>query len=71
MEGKKIGSLHCDIIMNVKLSLWSAIKLRIVGLKNTMDDIHSEVNINLNTEARKKEIIDIVNEAKKNNKIEK
>jgi len=33
----KIDTLHAELILKVKLSLWSAIKLRIAGINSDMD----------------------------------
>ncbi len=51
----KIDSITCDVILRVKLSLWSAIKLRIAGMKNIFD--------------LEKKVIDIVNEGNKDGRI--
>ena len=41
----KIGKIYCEIIMKVKLSLWSAIKLRIAGMKNLADGLDPDIEI--------------------------
>lgn len=39
---EKIGSMEYDIELNVKLTLWTAIKMRIAGIYNILDQKKSK-----------------------------
>ncbi len=51
----KIGKLYCEVIMNVKISLWSAIKLRIAGIKNMFEPESININNNITNETKEKD----------------